>query len=25
MERCGAILKEGQLVQPRTNGIMLSE
>jgi len=25
MERCGATLKEGRLVQPRTNGIMLSE
>ena len=25
MERCGARLKEGQLLQPRTNGIMLSE
>jgi len=25
MERCGATLKEGRLLQPRTNGIMLSE
>jgi ABC-type lipoprotein release transport system permease subunit len=25
MERCGATLKKGRLVQPRTNGIMLSE
>jgi ABC-type lipoprotein release transport system permease subunit len=25
LERCGATLKEGQLLQPRTNGIMLSQ
>jgi ABC-type lipoprotein release transport system permease subunit len=25
MERCGATIKEGRLLQPRTNGIMLSE
>ncbi len=25
LERCGATVKEGQMLQPRTNGIMLSE
>jgi ABC-type lipoprotein release transport system permease subunit len=25
MERCGATLKEGQMLEPRTNGIMLSD
>jgi ABC-type lipoprotein release transport system permease subunit len=25
LQRCGATLKEGQLLQPRTNGIMLSQ
>ena len=25
MEKCGATLKEGHILQPRTNGVMLSE